>query len=242
MYKKNIKEKSTTAVILCLYIRLSNLSSTIKCLENQTNKDFDLYISNNSNKSSDILQKFFAKKTLSFNVTIQDFFNEHKQFSRFLVAKELAKSGYEKIIFIDDDEIIPRTFIQDCYDQFDPDFVKSFYAHLVLNNYWDKVKLKPGQIGNYAGTGGLICESQIFLSDKFFECPKEFYIIDDLWLSHYLLKYTDKKIGLLDTNIEFIQDGKATAIGLKKEKREFADQYILPYSQEIIKRLNHGII
>lgn len=226
MFELINNKKSKTALILCIYRRIGNMSGMVRCLENQTNKDFDLYISNNAPSGSPKLESFFIRKVKSFNVFMEDYHNEYKQFSRFIIAKELAESGYEKIIFIDDDEIIPNTFIQDCYDQYEEKSFKSFYAHLVEGNYWKKTKLAPGQLGNYAGTGGLVCSAKFFLDEDFFACPEEFYIIDDLWLSYYLLKNTDYKIKLLETNIEFIKDGKATAIGLKEVKQNFFDNYL----------------
>lgn len=232
MISKEIKDKSKTAVILCLFVRLNNLSVTIRCLEKQTNKDFDLYISNNSNRSLENIHRFFEKNDTSFNVFIRDYKNAYKQFSRFLIARDLAKEGYEKVIFIDDDEVIPSTFIQDCYDQYDKNILKSFYSHKIEQNYWRKRKLLPGEFGNYAGTGGLVCDIKIFLDDRFFNCPEEFYIIDDLWLSHYILKYTEYKIGLLSTGIEFIYDSKATSTKLKQQKQDFADRYIIPFTKD----------
>jgi hypothetical protein len=195
----------------------------------QTNKDFDLYISNNSDNQDNKLISYFSKygTDLSINVYIKNYNNIYKQFSRFYLAKELAKQGYKKIIFFDDDEVLPASFVQDCYDQYDDNHVKSFYAHKFTDDYWKKERLRDEEIGNYAGTGGLVCSSSIFLDEKFFTCPEEYYIIDDLWLSYYLLNFTNYKIKLLNTNIQFIHDDKATFTSIIDLKREFCDQYIL---------------
>lgn len=224
-----VKEKSKVALILCIYRRLENLSSTMISINRQTNSNFDLYVSNNTNgmmdrKISSIVQNNILKN----NYKIYNHYNQHKQFSRFLIARDLASDGYEKIIFIDDDEIIPLSFIQDCIDQYEDNVLKSFYAHKIVdNNYWRKEKLKPGEYGHYAGTGGLICSSKLFLDEKFFDCPEEYYIIDDLWLSYYCVKVLGYKIKLLQTNIEFIKDTKATAAFLRKEKQEFTLKYLI---------------
>jgi len=222
-----VKDKSKTAVILCVYIRLENLSNTLSSLEKQSNKDFDIYISNNTNgRHNRKINEVALKRLNGFNFKIFEHSNEHKQFSRFFIARDLAKEGYERIIFIDDDEIIPSTFVQECNDQYDPQLLKSFYGHIVEDNYWKKRKLIPGEYGNYAGTGGLVCSAKLFLDDKFFECPEKYYIIDDLWLSYFVLKHTDYKIQLLDTKIEFIKDGKATAVGLTDVKQSFYKDFI----------------
>jgi hypothetical protein len=232
LYSQEVKSRSTTALILLTYRRLEYFNETVKCINNQTNKDFDLYISNNSSHEEKLLKG--VKKRLgnsALNVYVKSYYNQFKAFSRFLIAEELAHEGYEKIIFIDDDEVLPATFIQDCHDQYEDDAFKSFYGHIIKDNYWKKQKLKLNQLGNYAGTGGLVCPAKFFLDEYFFSCPEEFYIIDDLWLSYYILQYTDYKIKLLDTNIEFIRDLKATSIGLKEVKHNFALDFLIPASK-----------
>ena len=232
LYSETVTVKSKTALILLTYRRLEHFNKTVKCINSQTNKDFDLYIANNSYHDEKLLKGINKRLGDSkLNIYVKNYYNEFKPFSRFLIAQELAYEGYEKIIFIDDDEIFPNTFIQDCYDQYEDDAFKSFYGHIVKDDYWKKEKLKLNQLGNYAGTGGLVCPAKFFLDECFFSCPEEFYIIDDLWLSYYILQYTDYKIKLLDTNIEFIRDLKATAIGLKEVKRNFASDFLIPASK-----------
>jgi len=232
IYKNIIKNKSKTALIMCTYIRLENLQHTFTSLINQTNKDFDFYICDNSNNNEKLL-KIINKHSLDFNLSIYDYGNNFKQFARFIVAQDLAKDGYERVIFIDDDQILPETFIQDCYEQYENDCVKSFWSHKIEKIYKSKIKLERDELGNYAGTGGLVCSASIFLDEFFFTCPEQFWIIDDLWLSYYILKYTDLKIKTLNTKISFIIDKKATHLFLKEVKQNFAEQFIIPNSKHI---------
>jgi hypothetical protein len=229
IYQNQVKEKSKTALIMCTYIRLKNMPKILNKLQDQSNKDFDFYISNNSENQDDKLVGYFKKygNNLGFNSYIKNYNNKYKMFSRFYFAKELALQGYDKIIFIDDDEVCPKSFIQDCYDQYDEKYVKSFYAHKFHEDYWQKIRLRPGEIGNYAGTGGLLCSAKIFLDNKLFECPEEYYIIDDLWFSYFILKFTDYKITLLDTEIQFIRDDKGTFVNLIELKKQFSSDYII---------------
>jgi glycosyltransferase involved in cell wall biosynthesis len=232
IYKNIIKDKSKTALIMCTYIRLENLQHTFTSLINQTNKDFDFYICDNSNNPEKLL-KIISKYSVDFNLSIYDYGNDFKQFARFIVAQDLAKEGYERVIFIDDDQILPDTFIQDCYDQYEDGCVKSFWSHKVEKIYKSKIKLEKDELGNYAGTGGLVCSASIFLDEFFFTCPEQFWIIDDLWLSYYILKYTNLKIKTLNTKITFIIDKKATHLLLKEVKQNFAEQFIIPNSKHI---------
>lgn len=217
---------------MCTYIRFENLQTTLSCINNQTNKDFDFYIVDNSNKHEKLLG-YLDKFGNGMNITVHNYHNEFKQFARFILARDLAEAGYEKIIFIDDDEILPDTFIQECHDQYDPQVVKTFWGHMVNGVYKRKIKLEKQEIGNYAGTGGLICNSGLFLNDDFFDCPEEYWIIDDLWLSFYILKFTDLTIQELKTNIKFIKDKKATFLTLGNIKQEFSDEFIIPNSNKL---------
>ena len=229
IYEDQVKPKSKTALILCTYIRLTNMPKLLQKLHVQTNKTFDLYISNNSQNNDNKLIGYFKKYgvDLNINVFIKNYENKYKQFSRFYMARDLAKEGYEKIIFIDDDEVLPSSFMQDCYDQYNENEIKSFYAHSFKEDYWAKVRLKPGEFGNYAGTGGLMCSAKIFLDERIFECPEKYHIIDDLWFSYFILKFTNYKITLLDTDIQFIKDDKATFVNLIDIKRKFSTAYII---------------
>ena len=217
---------------MCTYIRFENLKMTLGCLERQTNKDFDFYIVDNSNRHSKLLG-YLKKFGNGIDVSVHNYNNEFKQFARFLLARDLAEEGYEKIIFIDDDEILPDTFIQECHDQYDSNSVKTFWAHMVENVYNRKIKLEKNEQGNYAGTGGLICHSSLFLNDDLFDCPEEYWIIDDLWLSFYILTFTNLKIQELKTDIKFIKDSKATFMTLGKLKQEFSNEFIIPVSNKL---------
>jgi glycosyltransferase involved in cell wall biosynthesis len=223
---------SKTALIMCTYIRFENLNTTLACINNQTDKDFDFYIIDNSGQNEKLL-KYLDKFKGSLNISVHNYANEFKQFARFLLAKDLAEDGYEKIIFIDDDEIIPNTFIEECHSQYDESCVKSFWAHRVNSRYKRKIKVEKEELGNYAGTGGLICSAKLFLNEDFFDCPEEYWIIDDLWLSYYVLKFTDYKIKELKTDIKFIKDRKATFLTLGDLKQKFSEEFILPESEGI---------
>ena len=217
---------------MCTYIRFENLNTTLGCINNQTDKDFDFYIVDNSGQNEKLL-KYLDKFKGSLSISVHNYANDFKQFARFLLAKDLAEDGYEKIIFIDDDEIIPNTFIEECHSQYDEYCVKSFWAHRVNSRYKRKIKVEKEELGNYAGTGGLICSAKLFLNEDFFDCPEEYWIIDDLWLSYYVLKFTDYKIKELKTDIKFIKDRKATFLTLGDLKQKFSEEFILPESEGI---------
>lgn len=233
-YERTAKEKSKTALIFSTFVRLSYFKHTAKCLLEQTNNNFDFYISNNcSNEEQlvNLINKYLLESDM--NIYVKNYYNEFQPFSRFIMAQDLANEGYEKIIFIDDDEIFYPNFIQDCYDQFEEDAVKTFWAHKIEDIYRRKIKLEGDEVGNYAGPGGLVCSSKVFLGQELFDCPEQYWIVDDLWLSFYLLKFTDYKIKTLKTQIDFIKDRKATFLKLGNLKQEFSDEFIIPNSKHL---------
>lgn len=235
-YTKEVKPKSKTALIFCTYIRLEHFKVTAECLRTQTNNDFDFYISSNSsdkNRVISAISKFTSD--LNINIYAKDYGNKFGPFSRFFMAKDLALEGYDRFIFIDDDEIFSKNFIQDCYDQYNESEVKSFWAHRILKVYRNKIKIEKEEIGNYVGPGGMVCSAKLFLNENLFTCPDKYMIVDDLWMSYFILKFTDYKIKTLNTDIVFIKDLKATFKTLGNLKQEFSDQYILPLSKDLPK-------
>ncbi len=233
-YERTVKEKSKTALIFSTFVRLEYFKKTAQCLLEQTNSDFDFYVSNNctdDKKLIALIEKYLIGANM--NIYVRNYFNEFKPFSRFMMAQELANEGYDKIIFIDDDEIFSPSFIQDCYDQYEEDCVKTFWAHKIEGIYKRKIKLEGNEVGNYAGPGGLVCSSKVFLGKELFDCPEKYFIVDDLWLSFYIIKFTDYKIKTLNTKIKFIQDRKATFLTLGNLKQEFSDEFIIPNSKHL---------
>lgn len=212
---------------MCTFQRLEYLEGTLDALSKQTNNNFDFYICENSCKDEKIL-KILKKNSSNFNnnVFVKQYFNKYSIFSRFHLARSLAEEGYEVIAVIDDDQIIPNNFIESCYKQYDPKTIKSFYAHVIEGDYWRKEKSSNSEESNYLGGGGLLCNSQLFLDDGFFQCPEEYWILDDLWLSYYLAKHTDYKMQRLSVDIRFIADNRATARNLRDAKRLFSKRFI----------------
>lgn len=197
-------------------------------MANQTNSNFDFFICDNSNNDPHLLNT--TKKSLknfNHNVFIKEYKNEYSIFGRFFLAREAAKLGYKMIVFIDDDQIIPESFVDDCYSQYEEDSIKSFYAHIIEGDYWRKQEVNTKEDANYVGGGGLLCNANIFMDDGLFSCPEEYYVLDDLWISYYIANFTSYKMKKLKTPIKFIIDEKATAKGLKSMKREFSNKYIM---------------
>lgn len=227
LYAHYTKDKSKFAVIMCTYQRLEHLSNTLSSLSKQTNNNFDFYICENSRKGKKVLEILKNNsKDFNNNVFVKEYHNQYSIFSRFYLAKTLAEQGYEMILFVDDDQILPYDLIENCYHQYDPSVIKSFYAHNIEGDYWSKQASSTGEYSNYVGGGGLLCNAKLFLEEDLFKCPEQYWVLDDLWLSYYLAKHTNYKMKRLSVNIKFIPDAKATARTLRKEKTDFSKRFI----------------
>ena len=209
------------AVFFTVYNRFENLERSINLFKMQTDKRFDLFIVNNSNRNIDSL--------VDIDCEIIDMKNKYKHYGRYLAVREILDRGYEMIAFLDDDIIISSKYISDCYRNFEPQYVKSFWAFEIATDYWVRKKLRGSTNGHYCGGGGLLAPVDLFQVPQLYECPEEYWILDDLWMSHVILAYTDYKIRFFPTPAKLLDDHKATYKKIKPLKSEFTKQYILPY-------------
>lgn len=219
------------ALVLTVFDRLEYLPTQLKQIKNQSRQDFDLFICNNSNQNIDHL-----KEIIPF--TVVDYANKYKMYSRvFLIRDHIIPRGYDLILTIDDDEILPPNLIDQCFRQYKPGTIKSFWAFETFSNYWDRRRLRGAQTGDYAGTGGMLTPASFWSLQQIYDAPSQYWIIDDLWICHCILKYTKFDIMPLNVKIEFIpEEGKkATYVKIKPLKTEFHKEYIIPYRRSAAK-------
>ena len=209
------------AVILTVYDRLEYLDRQIAELAAQQNINFDLYVCNNSDRD------------ISFpGARIYNYRNQYKMYGRFyLIRDHIVPAGYEMVLLLDDDEVFPPSLIEECYRQFDPTSVKSFWGFQTYKDYWMRARLRGNRKGDYAGTGGLLSPIELWYVPEIYEAPEEYWIIDDLWLSHCILKYTNYSIMGLNVGMSFYPDEgkKATYLSIRPLKSAFHREYIIPY-------------
>ena len=209
------------AVFLTVYDRFENLAQTIRMFHNQLNKDFDLFIVNNSDRDIDDL--------VNIECEIINMRNKYNIYGRFFAVRDVLDRGYEMIAFLDDDIVIPPTYTKLCYMHFEPQYVKSFWAFELATDYWVRKKLTGTRNGHYAGAGGLLASAEFFREPELYECPPTYWIMDDIWMSHVVLAHTDYKIRFLPIPVRFLDDDKATYKKIRQQKSDMARKYILPY-------------
>jgi len=209
------------AVFLTVYDRFENLAQTIRMFHNQLNKDFDLFIVNNSDQD--------IKHLVNIECEIINMRNEYNIYGRFFAVRDVLYRGYEMIAFLDDDIAIPATYVKLCHMHFDPKCIKSFWSFEISTDYWVRKKLNGTRNGHYAGAGGLLAPVEFFKQPELYECPPAYWIMDDIWMSHVILAYTDYKIRFLPIPVTFLDDDKATYKKIRQQKSDMAKKYLIPF-------------
>jgi hypothetical protein len=213
--KNNIK----TALLMCVYKRIYNLNVTLDCINNQTVKDFDFYIINNNHSIRNDIKRIVKRSNIK-NIKIINSDSDTSPFSRFSIAYELSKNGYNNFIIIDDDQIVESSFIEKCLDQIEDNVFKAWWSYRTKDNYFDREILNGEEEGNYAGPGGSVFTKNIFSIVNILKCPEDYKDIDDIWISYNIIK-NNFKIKKLNVDIEFIKDDKDVSLfSTLKDKKQ----------------------
>jgi len=180
-----IPEKKATeiAVILTTWKRIDRLEETLRQIQDQTFKDFDLYVINNNpsltGEINEVISRFSMNITLYHSRANLGFINRH------LLAKELAAS-YPFIIMLDDDLDIKKNAFSVLNSEKKKKTIKSILALNFKSFFYDQQEEKEAKPSKYVGPGGMICDSSLFLIPEFWsEWELEYYLIDDFWVSYF---------------------------------------------------------
>jgi len=179
-----------TTVVLLTWQRLNTLRRTLSALSSQTYKNFDVVISNANLEKVDLVERQANVFSNRLRITVRHDGNEEYAFRRMTVGRDLANSGTDLVIFIDDDVTFSFSYIQNCINQYEPKTYQSYFAWRFYNNGADYYKFRNRVYDNtkrihYCGTGVGMIDASIFLEEGLFKKPKEALLVEDLWLSYY---------------------------------------------------------
>lgn len=177
-------------VVLLTWQRLAFLKKTLLLLSNQTYKDFDVRITNANIPKADAINRVAASFKDRLNISISHDGNDIKAFRRFTVGNELAKSGTEVVLFIDDDITFSADYVENLVSNYEPKKYKSGFAWNFQKGGQDYYRYRTRRWDNeerihYCGTGISMVDASIFLDQRLFAAPPEAYYIEDLWLSYF---------------------------------------------------------
>ena len=180
-------------VIMCVWKRTEGFEKIIEQLNQQTFKDFKLFVWNNNPELKDEFSKILNKANFNYEIYHSD--KNIGGFARFFYAKRIRRNPnmMDYCVFIDDDQ------------EFGPEILDVFLSearpNTILSQWgWEFKKMQyygedarternPGQSLHYAGTGGMVVDMRVFDDDGLFECPSEYWFVEDLWLSFYANHY-----------------------------------------------------
>ena len=221
-------------VVMCTYQRLERLSTTLDQLVRQEDCNIKLYIWNNNVDDADFIEKTI-KEYRQLEIELYNSKINIGGFGRFYYARKLSDK-YPTVIFIDDDVELAPNSLSTLAKEYSPNTIHSFYAYRfkTRKDYFKRVNLDPRDEADYCGTGGMICDTSIFKHEDLFKCPKQYWFIEDLWLSYYANHILGWKLYKSGSTIKIIHDNKDQWQMLAKTKTEFLG-YLVDQGWDIIK-------
>jgi hypothetical protein len=128
-------------------------------------------------------------------------------FGRFYYAGQIRRKPglMDYCVFIDDDQTFGNELLDVFYNEREYNTIKSQWGWKFsgLNYYSDRIPVSVGEDIHYAGTGGMIADMKVFEDEELFLCRKEYWYVEDLWLSYFANKkhgYRLVKSGVLMKN------------------------------------------
>lgn len=212
------------AVVLLTWKRFNNLKFTLDRLIKQSYRDFDVVVSNGNltERAVGVIEKYVKHyQGKGLNIALRHDGNDLYAFRRFTVGQDLAKQGYDIVMFIDDDVTFPTTYIARCLDQYEPQSYKSGFAWVLHHKGSSYYKHRTRKWDNeeqvhYCGTGFSMIDAKIFLDKNLIKkAPQAAYKIEDLWLSYYVQHV--KKWKLAYMQCPGVELGGADRVALYKE-------------------------
>jgi hypothetical protein len=218
--------EKTMPIVMCTYSRLDRLPFTLSQLTMQIGCTIEVFIWNNNLEGRELIDATI-KLYPQLRVTVHHSEHNIGGFGRFYFARRFS-SQYSSVIFIDDDVNLKNNAISTLIKEFEPQTIHSFYAFKfkTKEDYFKRKRLKAGEEADYCGTGGVICDTTIYKEKGLFQCPKEYWFIEDLWLSYYASHVLGWKLYKSKAEIKLIEDGKNQWVELKNLKTEFL-QYLI---------------
>ncbi|MBC7594092.1 MAG: hypothetical protein H7288_09165 [Kineosporiaceae bacterium] len=216
-------------VVMCLWNRPERLAKILDLLDSQNlSGGVRLYLWNNNRaEHTEYLATLARYQPTGALLSVEIVKSPYNlgAIARFYWVRRLVLGGYAgPIVVLDDDQDITPEFLSIASANYRPDTLTAWWAFSVGQGYWDRQPALVGGRVDYAGTGGMICNSEIFRDRSFFTgVPERFWMLDDMWLNHFA-KIHGYKLAKLPVEIEFVMHETNqfhTQIYLKEEFYEY---------------------
>jgi hypothetical protein len=209
-------------VVLCLWSRCGRLPSILRMIARQT-EPCDLYLWNNKiNESAAIEAAVLAASELPARVILANSSVNIGGFGRFFWARQLASTS-PYVVFIDDDELLDDHSAATFLGEVAPGRISSAwgFSYSQRYRYWKRDPAPVAGAAKYCGTGGMIADTTIFRDDRLFQCPKEFWFCEDIWLSYFASTVLGWSLSKSAAEVGWLLDDAAQYKGLSKTKSRF---------------------
>lgn len=186
-----VQGKYKVTVVLLTWQRISGLKKMLQSLAAQTYDQFDIRISNANLVKHQYIESVAKMFDGHLDIEVSHEGNDQFAFRRFAVGKDLAERGTNIVLFIDDDVMIPRDYVEQCLRFYEEKSYKSGFAWRLDRGGSDYYKHRTRKHEhndrvNYCGTGLSMIDASIFLDPRLIkDAPPEALKIEDLWLSYF---------------------------------------------------------
>lgn len=213
-------DNSTIAVVMCTWKRIERLQETLNLLENQTYKNFHLFLWNNNSAIQAQINSIIDKSVLSYPIYTHHNGINIGGIGRFEMVNIFC-SDYKRCVFIDDDQFFKSNFLEVMNGFYKPKTIVSWWGWGIKGvDYFSRNRIINLQEADYCGTGGMITDCALFKEDLIRTPPIEYKFVEDLWMS-YVAKYEfGYKLLGCEAPIKIIVDNKDQYVGLKNEKQQ----------------------
>lgn len=241
--------KEEIHIVMCCYRRHHNLKEIIGSICNQTINvlySVNLHIINTNPDKWEDTQRIkgelnAANSNLKLHLcnTTENLYG----YARFLYVRHTMKKCFMPyVIFIDDDQVLAKDWVEKMYSTRKPLTYNCWYGRIFEKgkgidaiSYWNDLVMQHKRLlaeydpahkeFDYGGTGGSIIDTNVFSLDLMFRCPKHYRNIEDLWLSFIMKHVLGTSIGIVvnPINAFSFRDSDDTAIwtNIMQEKEDF---------------------
>jgi hypothetical protein len=195
----NHNTENLLPVIMCSWKREESFKEVVEELNLQDHQDFHLFVWNNNWQKKDYFEKILRENS-KFRCSIYHSEKNIGGFGRFYFARHInSLSNFQGFcVFIDDDQKFETNTLSVFLAEVDKKKISSQWAWKLFSlEYYspeNKTPVYPGDNVDYCGTGGMIIDMDIFNHDDFFNCPENYWFIEDIWLSFYANHFMGYKL------------------------------------------------
>jgi hypothetical protein len=210
---------------MCVWKRIHLLPMTLQQLCRQIGVVVDFYIWNNNGSVVYKVEKIAATYRSDINIQIHHHPSNVACIGRFWLASRL-RNRYPFVVFIDDDQQFNDTFLLTLWNERVSGGVAACHCLSFIKgeDYWTRTRPNPGDSATYCGPGGMIMDTRLLAHQELQTCHRNSWIMDDIWLSHFLGHKLGSPIVKSSAELVMIDRANDTFLGLRDKKRAYLDE------------------